>query len=161
MPQLSLHTPLGPLTLSEDDGAIVAVDWGWGRDQEPTTLLMKARDQMHEYLDGEREAFELPVRPIGSAYQRKVWTALAMISYGQTWSYAAVARVAGGGPRSVGQANRCNPVPIIIPCHRVVATHGLGGYSGAEGLETKRFLLQLEARSARPGASQLTQETVR
>lgn len=148
MPQLSLQTPLGALTFSEDDGAIVAVDWGWGRDQEPTTLLMQARDQMNQYLDGERQVFELPLRPEGTSYQRQVWAALASISYGQTRTYAAVAKMAGGGPRSVGQANRCNPLPILIPCHRVIAAHGIGGYSGAGDLDTKRYLLQLEARSA-------------
>lgn len=148
LPQLSLYTPIGALTISEDEGAIVAVDWGWARDQDPTALLTLARDQMHEYLDGERQAFELPLRAAGTSYQRQVWATLALISYGQTWTYTAVAKVAGGGPRSVGQANRCNPVLIIVPCHRVVATRGLGGYSGAEGLDTKRYLLQLEARSA-------------
>ena len=156
MPQLSIHAPIGALTISEDDGAIVAVDWGWARDQDPTALLTLARDQMHEYLDGERQAFELPLRAAGTGYQRQVWATLALIAYGQTWTYAAVARLAGGGPRSVGQANRCNPVPIIVPCHRVVAAHGLGGYSGAEGLDTKRYLLQLEARSASRGASGFT-----
>ena len=145
MPQLSLHTPLGALTLSEEDGAIVALDWGWGRDQEETALLARARDQVHEYLDGGRRDFEVPVDPAGTAYQRKVWAILSSIPYGATRTYADVARLAGGGPRSVGQANRCNPIPILIPCHRVVAAHGIGGYSAAEGLDTKRYLLRLEA----------------
>ncbi len=152
MPQLSLHTPLGALTLSEEDGAIVALDWGWGRDQDETALLTRARDQMHEYLDGERRAFELPLQPAGTAYQRQVWAFLSSIPYGQTCTYGDVARVAGGGARAVGQANRCNPVPILIPCHRVVGAQGIGGYSGAEGLVTKRYLLQLETHSAQqPG----------
>ncbi len=149
MPQLSLHTPLGALTLSEEDGAIVALDWGWGRDQEETALLTRARDQMHEYLDGERQVFELPLQPAGRTYQRQVWAFLSSIPYGQTRTYSDVARMAGGGARAVGQANRCNPVPILIPCHRVVGAHGIGGYSGAEGLVTKRYLLQLEVHSAR------------
>jgi methylated-DNA-[protein]-cysteine S-methyltransferase len=145
LPQLSLHTPLGALTLSEEDGAIVALDWGWGRDQEKTALLIRARDQVHEYLDGGRRDFEVPVDPAGTAYQRKVWAILPSIPYGETRSYADVARLAGGGPRSVGQANSRNPIPILIPCHRVVAAQGIGGYSGAEGLDTKRYLLRLEA----------------
>jgi methylated-DNA-[protein]-cysteine S-methyltransferase len=145
LPQLSLHTPLGALTLSEADGAIVALDWGWGRDQEKTALLIRARDQVHEYLDGGRRDFEVPVDPAGTAYQRKVWAILSSIPYGETRSYADVARLAGGGPRSVGQANSRNPIPILIPCHRVVAAQGIGGYSGAEGLDTKRYLLRLEA----------------
>ncbi len=147
LPQLSLHTPLGALTFSEEDGAIVALDWGWGRDQSETMLLARARTQMHEYLDGERQQFELPTRLVGTVYQRKVWEALSSIPYGQTRSYAAIAGMAGGGARSVGQANRRNPVPILVPCHRAVGADGIGGYSGNEGLATKRYLLQLEAHS--------------
>lgn len=145
MPQLSLHTPLGAVTLSEDDGAIVALDWGWGRDQDETELLACARVQVHEYLDGERRRFEFPIKPAGTTYQQRVWGILSSIPYGQTCTYAEIARMAGGGARSVGQANRGNPVPILIPCHRVVGTGNIGGYSGADGLVTKRYLLQLEA----------------
>jgi len=149
LPQLSLHTPVGALTLSEEDGAIVSLDWGWGRDQAETPLLLRARDQVHEYLDGERTGFDLPLAPFGTAYRQRVWAALCAIPYGATRTYLDIAAVAGGAARSVGQANADNPIPILIPCHRVVATGGLGGYSGGDGLETKRFLLALEAR-ARP-----------
>ena len=145
MPQLSLHTPLGAITLSEDSDAIVALDWGWGRDQAPTPLLLRARDQVQEYFDGERTGFDLPMAPHGSPYQHRVWAALAAIPYGETRTYTQVALAAGGGPRSVGGANAVNPIPILIPCHRVVAMRGLGGYSGADGPDTKRFLLALEA----------------
>ena len=148
MPQLSIHAPFGALTFSEDDGAIVAVDWGWGRDQEETPLLAQACDQMHEYLDGERQAFDLPIRPAGSAYQQKVWATLASIPCRQTWTYSAVADRAGGNPRTVAAAARRNPLPIVIPCHRAVAARGLGGYSEGQGLDTKRYLIQLEARPA-------------
>ena len=86
MPQLSLHTPLGDLTLSEEDGAIVALDWGRGRDQEPTPLLLRARDQLHDYFDGTRISFDLPLAPHGTAFQRKVWDALCTIPAGQTRS---------------------------------------------------------------------------
>ena len=148
MPQLSIHAPFGALTFSEDDGAIVAVDWGWGRDQEETGLLVRAREQMHEYLDGGRQGFDLPLRPAGSAYQRKVWATLASIPCGQTWTYSAVAHRAGGNARTMAVASRRNPLPIVIPCHRVVAARGLGGYSEGEGLDTKRYLIQLETRPA-------------
>lgn len=148
LPQLSIHAPFGALTFSEDDGAIVAVDWGWGRDQEETALLVQAREQMHEYLDGERLAFDLPTRPAGSTYQQRVWATLLLIPRGQTWTYAAIANRAGGSPRSVAQASRGNPIPIVIPCHRAVAARGLGGYAEGQGLDTKRYLLQLEARPA-------------
>lgn len=148
MPQLSLHTPLGDLTVSEEGEAIVAVDWGWGRDQAETPVLLQAREQLQAYFDGRRTRFDLPLAPRGTDYRRRVWAALCAIPPGQTRTYADIARVAGGSARSVGQANGANPIPVLIPCHRVVATAGLGGYSGGDGLDTKRFLLQLEARAA-------------
>lgn len=147
LPQLSLHTPMGDMTVSEEDGAIVALDWGWGRDQTETALLVRARDQLAEYFDGLRIRFDLPLRPPGTAYRRRVWAALCAIPPGQTRTYLEVARIAGGSARSVGQANGANPIPVLIPCHRVVATVGLGGYSGGDGLATKRFLLQVETRA--------------
>ncbi len=148
MPQLSLHTPLGDLTVSEEEGAIVAVDWGWGRDQNETPVLIAARDQLQQYFDRERTTFDLKLAPQGTAYRRRVWAALCDIPSGETRTYAEIARVAGGSARSVGQANGANPIPVLIPCHRVVASADLGGYSGGDGLATKRFLLQLEARAA-------------
>ncbi len=153
MPQLSLHTPVGPLTLSEEDGAIVSLDWGWGRDQQATPLLIDGRDQLQAYFDGEIQDFDLPLAPAGTAYRQRVWSALRAIPFGSTASYAEIARRAGGSPRSVGGANGANPIPILIPCHRVVATDGLGGYSGAGGLATKRYLLALEQRQARQSAA--------
>lgn len=144
MPQLSLHSPVGDITVSEEDGAIVALDWGWGRDQRETALLRTARAQLDAYFDGTLEAFDLPLGPAGSAYQRCVWQALRAIPYGRTRTYAEIAAVAGGVARSVGRANGCNPIPILIPCHRVVASAGLGGYSGGDGLHTKRALLAIE-----------------
>ena len=147
MPQLSLHTPVGDLTLSEEDGAIVAVDWGWGRDQTETPLLSAARDQLQAYFDGERLEFDLKLAPVGTAYRQRVWDALCRIPAGATRTYGEIARAAGGSARSVGGANGSNPIPILIPCHRVVAGNGIGGYSGGDGLPTKHFLLDLEARA--------------
>lgn len=147
MPQLSIHTPIGDLSVAEEDGAIVAVDWGWGRDQTQTALLSRAREQLFAYFDGALTRFDLPLNPAGTPYRRRVWAALTQIPYGATRSYADIARQVGGSPRSVGQANGANPIPILIPCHRVLATTGLGGYSGGEGLATKRALLALEARA--------------
>ena len=146
MPQLSLLTHLGDLTISEDDGAIVALDWGRGRDQEETALLRRARDQLQDYFDGKRLTFELPLGPHGSAFQKRVWAALCTIPPGETRSYADIARAIGSAPRAVGGANGANPIPIIIPCHRVIAADGsLGGYSGGDGPATKRYLLNLES----------------
>jgi methylated-DNA-[protein]-cysteine S-methyltransferase len=144
MPQISLHTPLGALTLSEEDGAIVALDWGFGRDQTATPLLIEGRAQMQAYFDGTLEKFDLPLAPQGTPYRRRIWQALTQIPYGRTCSYAEIAAKAGGSARSVGGANGSNPIPIIIPCHRVVGSAGLGGYSGGEGIETKIWLLALE-----------------
>jgi methylated-DNA-[protein]-cysteine S-methyltransferase len=147
LPQLSLHTPIGDLTVSEEAACIVALDWGWGRDQTETPLLVRARDQLHAYFDGSAVTFDLPLAPAGTAYRQRVWAALRRIPLGEVRTYADIAREAGGGPRSVGGANASNPIPILIPCHRVVATGGLGGYSGGDGLDTKRALLDLEARA--------------
>jgi methylated-DNA-[protein]-cysteine S-methyltransferase len=148
MPQLSLLTNLGDLTISENDGAIVALDWGRGRDQAETPLLRRARDQLQDYFDGKRLTFDLPLAPHGSAFQKRVWAALCTIPPGETRSYADIARAIGSAPRAVGGANGANPIPIFIPCHRVVAADGsLGGYSGGEGPATKRFLLDLESRA--------------
>ena len=153
MAQLSLHTPLGDLTLSEEDGAIVALDWGRGRDQAETPLLLRARDQLQDYFDGTRTVFDLPLAPQGTAFRRKVWDALLRIPAGETRSYVDIAREVGcRAPRAIGQANGANPIPIIIPCHRVVAADGsLGGYSGGEGEATKRYLLDLERRALGAG----------
>ena len=147
MPQLSLHSAIGDLTVAEEDGAIVSVDWGWGCDQSSTPLLARARDQLFAYFDGSLTQFDLPLDPAGTPYRRRVWSALSAIPYGATRTYADIARQIGGSPRSVGQANGANPIPIIIPCHRVLATGGIGGYSGGDGLATKRALLALEARA--------------
>jgi methylated-DNA-[protein]-cysteine S-methyltransferase len=144
MPSLSLHTPIGSITLSEEDGAIVALDWGWGRDQAATPLLARAAHQLHRYFDGALREFDLPLAPSGSRYRLAVWASLRGIPFGGTMSYAALAGRIGGSARSIGGANAANPIPILIPCHRVVAATGLGGYSGGEGVETKRWLLALE-----------------
>jgi methylated-DNA-[protein]-cysteine S-methyltransferase len=148
MPQLSLHTPLGEVTISEDGGAIVALDWGRGRDQEATPLLRDACDQLQDYFDGKRMSFNLPLAPKGSDFQKRVWTALCAIPPGETRSYADIARTIGSAPRAVGGANGANPIPLFIPCHRVIAADGsLGGYSGGDGPATKRYLLDHESRA--------------
>ena len=100
-------------------------------------------------MEGELLAFDLPLAPAGTPYRQRVWAALCDIPYGATRTYTDIARVAGGGSRSVGGANGANPIPILIPCHRVVAVGGIGGYSGGDGLETKRRLLRLETHTAR------------
>ena len=148
MPQLSLHTPIGDLTLSEEDGALVALDWGWGRDQTPTPLLAEACARLQDYFDGrcDAAAVDLPLAPSGTAFQRRVWDALRRIPLGATCTYGELAATTRSAARAVGQANGANPLPILIPCHRVVAAGGLGGYSAPGGLETKTWLLAHERR---------------
>jgi methylated-DNA-[protein]-cysteine S-methyltransferase len=149
MPQLSCLTPIGEVTFSEDEGAIVALDWGRGRDQEATPLLREAVAQLQDYFDGKRMGFDLPVAPHGSAFQCRVWDALRAIPPGETRTYGDLAQLLGSSARAIGQANGANPIPIVIPCHRVVAAAGrLGGYSGGEGAATKRVLLDLERRAS-------------
>lgn len=112
---------------------------------EETALLARGRAELLEYLTGARRAFDLPLDPRGTPFQRRVWSALADIPYGQTVTYGELARRVGcpQGSRAVGQANHRNPLPILLPCHRVVGANGaLTGYGG--GLELKRFLLELE-----------------
>ncbi|GAN60928.1 methylated-DNA--protein-cysteine methyltransferase [Acetobacter cibinongensis] len=146
MPQLSLHSPLGPLTLSEEDGKIISLDWGWGRDQTETPLLCDARDWLDKWFDDPKAlgACPFPLEAFGTPYQQKVWAALCAIPVGTVTTYQALAHSVGGSARSVGQAVGRNPIPILIPCHRVVARHGLGGYSGDGGVDDKKWLLALE-----------------
>lgn len=110
-----------------------------------TPLLARGREELLEYLAGARRDFDLPLAPQGTPFQQRVWAALREIPYGQTRSYRELA-LAAGSPRSyraVGMANHRNPIPILIPCHRVVGADGsLTGYAG--GLELKRKLLELE-----------------
>lgn len=149
MPSLSLHSPLGEITLHEgagDDGApaLVALDWGWGSHQEPTPLLVEAKRQLDAYFDGTLARFSLPLAPDGTPFQRRVWAAMQTIPKGETRRYRDLAAMLGSGPRAIGGACGRNPIPVIIPCHRVLAANGLGGYSGHDGLDTKRALLRLE-----------------
>lgn len=144
MPQLSLHSPLGALTVSQEEEGLVAVDWGWSCSQQETELLRQARAQLHAYFDRELEAFDLPLAPTGTAFRLRVWEALRRIPFGVTRTYGEVANDVGGCARAVGQANRNNPLPILIPCHRVVAKTGLGGFTASGGTDTKRFLLDHE-----------------
>jgi methylated-DNA-[protein]-cysteine S-methyltransferase len=141
-------TPLGPLTLSAEDDKLVAITWGdWGDHAGgiETPFLKEAKRQILAYFDGQLKNFDLALAPNGTAFQRKLWRALEDIAYGQTASYGDVAHQIDSGPRAVGGACGRNPLPIIVPCHRVLASRGkIGGYSGLNGLDTKRFLLRLE-----------------
>ena len=148
MPEITIETsPVGPLSIEEKDGALVAVRWRKARQERPTPLLEDAVRQVRAYLARERRGFDLPLAPEGSAFEQQVWAAMQRIPYGETRSYGEIAQETGGMPQDVGSACGSNPLPIIIPCHRVLAGGGrLGGYSGKGGLETKTTLLVLEGR---------------
>lgn len=141
---LLTDSPVGTLFLTADDQAITSVTWHRDDhqiDQHPNDLLREAARQLNAYF-ASRETFTLPLSPSGSAFQRKGWKAMAEIPFGRTESYGALATRIGSGPRAVGMLCATNPIPIIVPCHRVVAAGGkLGGFSGGEGLPTKQWLL--------------------
>jgi methylated-DNA-[protein]-cysteine S-methyltransferase len=145
MAHLSFTSPIGPLALFEQDGAIVALDWGWLPESEESPLLLAARDQLEEYFSGRRTAFDLALSLSGTPFQKRVWAALTAIPFGETRTYAEIALAVGSSPRAVGGACGRNPIPVIVPCHRILAANGgLGGYSGIDGTETKAALLRLE-----------------
>ncbi len=146
------NMPLGRLTISADEYAIKQVLFGavdLASPKRPSALTNEAATQLQEYFAGKRRAFTVAVNPDGTEFQKAVWTQLQRIPYGETWSYAQVAEAVGNpkGFRAVGMANNKNPIPILIPCHRVVGAHGnLVGY--AAGLKIKEYLLKLEAEHA-------------
>ncbi len=150
MPQAVRETCLGRLTLVEYKGAITHLYFG--RDATPaldadaeTPLLRRAFRQLEAYLAGKLKAFDLPLAPQGTLFQQRVWKILLSIPYGQTCSYKNVACCLGspGAARAVGMANNRNPIPILIPCHRVIGADGsLVGYGS--GIDIKARLLELE-----------------
>ena len=151
---LSMPGPVGPLLLAADDDGLRLIEFNSPRhpmrrtsewQQAEHAVLHDARMQLEQYFAGERRDFALPLAPRGTAFQREVWNALRDIPYGETISYAQLAQRIGkpSAMRAVGAANGRNPLPIVVPCHRVVGTDGsLTGFGG--GLPTKRFLLELE-----------------
>jgi len=145
MPRLMLPSPLGRLTLFETDGALTTLMWGGKPSGKPSPVLIEARHQLDAYFAGKRRDFDLPLAPEGTETEQRIWALMAKIPYGETRSYGELGRDLDINPRAIGQACGRNPLPIFLPCHRVVAANGeLHGYSGAGGIETKRKLLQLE-----------------
>ena len=152
-PYCYCDTPVDLLRITEDGHGICAVQFADGADGPGPrggtgVYLAQAKSQLLEYFAGTRREFDLPLSVHGSAFQERVWNALQSIPYGETRSYQQVSQLIGSGKaaRAVGMANNRNPLPILIPCHRVVGKDGkLVGYAG--GLERKRYLLDLEASS--------------
>jgi methylated-DNA-[protein]-cysteine S-methyltransferase len=150
--RITVPSPVGDLTLSERDGAIDALAWGNGCHGTSTPLLNAGANWLSDYFAGKfTSPVDLPMAPAGSEFQRRVWQVMIDIPPGETVTYGDVARQLGSAPRAVGGACGANPIPILIPCHRVVGSNGgLGGYSGAGGLTTKRTLLDLETLTGAP-----------
>jgi methylated-DNA-[protein]-cysteine S-methyltransferase len=145
MPHMSLNTPLGVLSLFEEAGALVAIEWGHAPGKDTTPLLKNVCAQLDAYFEGGLISFDLPIRPHGTPFQRSVWSSLQRIPHGETITYGQLATALDTGPRAAAGACGRNPLPIIIPCHRVVgANHQMGGYSGGDGPATKEALLRLE-----------------
>jgi methylated-DNA-[protein]-cysteine S-methyltransferase len=143
-------SPIGPLTLHARDGALTAVWMEDDRDlpERPghAPPLTEARIQLDAYFAGDLRVFDLPLAPEGTEFQLRVWNELRKIPYGETISYGELARRVGDptAARAVGLANGRNPLPVIVPCHRVIGADGsLTGFGG--GLDRKRRLLELEA----------------
>ena len=148
----SVDTPIGTIWLARDEHGLRTVAFTGTRGAHSADiLLLGAAEQLLAYFDRELEQFELPLSPGGTDFQRRVWDAVSAIPYGETTSYSALAASIGSprACRAVGAANGRNPLPIVVPCHRVVGAGGLlTGYGG--GLPRKRTLLELEG-AARPG----------
>ena len=149
-----IESPIGPLRLVEDDGGLSAIEFSPFRDgavlpeqrDDRHPVLVEAGRQLAAYFARDLKDFDLPLNPRGSDFQRRVWAELCRIGYGETASYGEVARRLGmtnAASRAVGLANGRNPLPVVVPCHRVIGADGtLTGYAG--GLPRKQLLLGLE-----------------
>jgi methylated-DNA-[protein]-cysteine S-methyltransferase len=148
-----VQSPIGRLILASDGVALVGVwmananptDANWSRHKGDDDILARTREELAEYFDGRRRTFDVPLAPNGTEFQRSVWSALTRIPFGTTISYADLARRVGNeaAVRAVGAANGRNPIPVIVPCHRVIGSDGsLTGFGG--GLPRKKWLLQHE-----------------
>ena len=138
-----MDSPLGPLILSVEDGALVALGWG-AAEPSDDPLLLRAVAQLDAYFDGTLTQFDLPLAPEASAAGAKVLEAMLDIPFGETRTYGEIGEAVGLPAQAVGQLCGANPIPIVIPCHRVLGATTLGGYSGAGGAETKVKLLRHE-----------------
>ena len=145
---LVIDTPTGLFSIIEEDGRITRAHWA-NDERAPTEaltpLLSEAAEQLAAYFAGDLHRFNLPLAPEGSPFQNSVWREMSAIPYGVTRTYGDLAKAIRGEARAVGTACGANPIPIIIPCHRVVGADGeMTGFSGGRGVETKVALLKLE-----------------
>lgn len=144
MRSASLQTNVGHLTVTVQDNAISRLSWGEAETGERCALLTDALSQLEAYFAGRLKEFDLPLAPDGGELHQAVFQAMLDIPYGSTRTYGEIAKDLGTYGQPVGQACGANPIPVIIPCHRVLSATGLGGYSGQGGLDTKIALLKME-----------------
>jgi len=144
--RFGLQTPTGPITVTLEGGEVIALSWG---DAPPAgagdALAAEVKAQIDAYFDRRLEKFDLPLQPAASNFAQAMRKAMIDIPLGRTRTYGEIARDLGVTAQAVGQGCGANTIPIIVPCHRVLAQCGLGGFSGGEGIETKVALLRLEA----------------
>lgn len=147
-----VDSPVGRLALEAEGDRLVGTYWASPGERaskanrdKPGPVLREASRQVDRYFRGKLKRFDLPVEMRGTDHQKRVWTMMQDIPYGGTATYGGIAAALGSGPRAVGTACGRNPIPVIVPCHRVLGSGGsIGGYSGGRGLATKRDLLALE-----------------
>lgn len=146
-----ISSPVGELWLQFVAGALVGLSWqAQPQNRQEQLLLPLTTEWLNAYFHGDPTPFpskKIPLKPQGTPFQQKIWQRLLQIPHGQTITYGDIAKDLNTAPRAVGQAVAANPIPIIIPCHRVLASGGFGGYSGLGGIESKKILLNLEANS--------------
>ncbi|OAN70739.1 cysteine methyltransferase [Jannaschia sp. EhC01] len=142
--RISIDTPIGPIWVEEDDGAIVAAGWGAVDAPGDTPLLRAAAAQLRAYFDGTLTRFTVPIRHGRDGATGRVLDAMQAIPLGDTREYGDIAKEVGLPAQAVGQACGANRIPILIPCHRVLSATGLGGFSAPGGVETKVWLLRHE-----------------
>lgn len=143
-----VDSPLGRLWITGRNGALISLSWTKpldpSADADPV-VEARAERWLNDYFKGDFRPLEIPLAPEGTPFRRKIWDLLITIPPGEVWTYGRMADAVGSAPRAVGGAMGGNPLPILIPCHRVIAAGGgLGGYSGRGGVGTKRRLLALE-----------------
>ena len=141
----AIETPIGPLVLVQQGEGLVRVRWGAVLQDQSTELLDEAWVQVNDYFAGKRRQFDLPLNYKCKPYQKQICEQMLKIPYGETATYGDLAVATASSAQAVGNACAGNPFPVIVPCHRVLAAQGLGGYSGDGGIETKIALLKMES----------------
>ena len=139
-----VQTPIGNLEIKIRKGELTGLSWTKKAKTELKTESKKINKQLIQYFKRDRKKIEFSITINGTPFQKKVWRAISSIKYGKTTTYGHIAKKISSSPRAVGQAAKRNPLLILIPCHRVVGKHSLGGFSGKTRIDKKKRLLQIE-----------------